>query len=114
MSRNPRSANTLIRELQVVVPDLEVKADDLDGLKVYRTFRLTSTAHKGLEDVVTAVADSRIVNSRAVKDGVEVTFTHLVRADRAAPFGVADAADLLTKKRAKKAVAPKPEPDEDE
>lgn len=113
MPRNPRSAEKLIAELDALVPDLKVEQDDLDGLGVYRTYRLTSETHKGLPDVINAVADRRIVNSKAISNGVEVTFTHFVSADKVDPFRVDHAADLLSKKKpAKKAAAPPPQ-DED-
>lgn len=102
MTRDTRSAQTLIRELQEVVPDLEVERDDLDGLRVYRTVRLTSKERKGLEDVLSAVADDRIVNSRSITNGVEVTFTHRVNADLDHEFGIGDAADLLKVRRARR------------
>lgn len=98
--RDPYAAATLIRELRAVVPKLIVERDDLDGLDVYRTFRFTSTEKAGLDDVITAVADDRIVQTRSIKDGVEVTFTHFVHADQAKEFGVSQVADeLLTKPR---------------
>lgn len=112
MTRDTRSARNLISELEAVVGHVEVDRDDLDGLGVYRTYRITSTDYKGLGDVVTAVADQRIVQSRAITNGVEVTFVHDSRADASGRFGVVDARDLLTKKRkttkksaAKKAVS---------
>lgn len=102
MTRDARSATTLIRELTDLVPDLEIERDDLDGFHVYRTLRLTSTEKKGLDDVLAAVADNRIVQHKAVTNGVEVTFTHLTGADSLDPFGVAQAADLLKAKRTRK------------
>lgn len=111
MPRNPRAATTLITELRSVVPDLDVEADDRDGLGVYRTFRLKSEDFKGLADVIAAVADRRIVQSKVITGGVEVTFTHLALADGTDPFNVADAQDLVSRKRqpAKKAAAKKAE-----
>jgi len=103
MARSPHSAKALIRELRAVVPDLVTERDDLDGLAVYRTFRFTSKKKKGLDDVITAVADNRIVQHRSITDGVEVTFTHLTGADSNSGFGVAQATDLITSRRARKA-----------
>jgi hypothetical protein len=103
MTRYARSAKTLIDELSVVVPDLEVERDDLDGLGVWRTLRFTSTTHKGLDDVVSAVADERIVSHRSITKGVEVTFHDASRlADLNHKFGVSDAGDLISKKRTRK------------
>jgi hypothetical protein len=114
MPRDPRAATTLIRELRTIVPDLNAEADDLDGLGVYRTFRLTSKDFKGLEDVITAVADLRIVSSRSITGGVEVTFSHFPRvADSTDSFGASGAETLITRKRkpakktARKKVTPK-------
>jgi hypothetical protein len=105
MPRSPRSALTLIRELDAVVPNLKVERQDEDGLGVFRTFRITTGTHKG-------VADERIVNTRSIANGVEVTFSSSPRvADDDKPFQVADAAETLIsakpKKRAARKAAPK-------
>jgi hypothetical protein len=109
MPRSPRSALTLIRELDAVVPNLKVERQDEDGLGVFRTFRITTGTHKGVDDVV---ADERIVNTRSIANGVEVTFSSSPRvADDDKPFQVADAAETLIsakpKKRAARKAAPK-------
>lgn len=111
MARDPRSATVLIRELRTVVPQLVVERDDLDGLKVYRTFRLTAKGVKGLADVVSAVADARIVQHSSITDGVEVTFTHYTTADQGTEFGVMQAVSLLStprKRKARKTAAKRP------
>jgi hypothetical protein len=112
MPRSPRSALTLIRELDAVVPNLKVERQDEDGLGVFRTFRITTGTHKGVDDVVSVVADERIVNTRSIANGVEVTFSSSPRvADDDKPFQVADAAETLIsakpKKRAARKAAPK-------
>lgn len=105
MPRNPRAATTLIAEIQSLVGDIVVEADDLDGLGVYRTFTITSKTRKGLADVVNAVADERIVSSRSVPNGVQVTFTHRFTADRGTQFGVRDAESLITRRKPAKKTA---------
>lgn len=104
MPRDPRAATTLITELYGFVPDLAVDSGDTDGLGIDRTFRLTSETIKGLPDVVSAVADKRIVQSRPIAKGVEVRFSPSARlGDVVDPYHVADAATLLSKRRKKKA-----------
>jgi hypothetical protein len=113
MTRYPRSANTLTEELRAAVPDLEFEADDLDGLNVYRTFRYTSETLKGLDDVVSVVADDRIVLTKSIANGVEVTFNSRTVADQREGFGVAQVADDLLKKRPKRKARTTPKKDED-
>lgn len=115
MARDPHAARTLIAEVRAVVPRLVVERSDLDGLGVHRTFRLTSTDVKGLDDLASVVADQRVVSTRSVANGVEVTFSHRVVADDNSTFNVRLVADDLLRKvqkrkpRKKKAVEPKPE-----
>lgn len=114
MPRTARAAARLLQELAPVVDDAQVQVDDLDGLGVYRTYRVTSATRVGLDDVIAAVADERIASTRSISNGVEVTFVTDRRADDHKPFNVKDAADLLrkkqkrtTKKTAAKKAAPK-------
>lgn len=112
MTRSTRAARRLISELKPFVTDLEVEEDNLDGLNVYRTLRLKSQSLKGLPDVIDAVEDNRIVSTRSIVGGVEVTFTHTVQADRGSTWNTRDAAHLLSKRAPKKKAAAKPAPED--
>lgn len=107
MPRLPRAMTTLIEEIREIVPDLTVKPDNLDGLKVYRTVRLTSDDYKGLDDLASVVRDRRIADVKSVGKGVEVTFVGHALGDINDSFGVEDGHGLVTKKRAAKKTAAK-------
>lgn len=102
MARDPYAAKALVEELHAVVPDLEVERDGLDGLGVYRTYRLRSATLRGLYDVAAAVGDRRIQAIREISGGTQVTFVADARADDKEPFGVTHATTLLRKVRTRK------------